>query len=81
MGTGILKLFHQQKSILRFEKCEESLFDKILPFEDKLMITKDVIAEKTANTPMVVSFKFRQEKKDITRKKVIPFRTETKDLV
>ena len=42
------------------------------------MITKDVIAEKTANTPMVVSFKFKQEKKDITRKKVIPFRTEKK---
>ena len=54
------------------------MFDKIVPFDDKLMITKDVIAEKTANTPMVVSFKFKQEKKDITRKKVIPFRTEKK---
>ena len=49
---------------------------KIPPFEVKLMITKDVMAEITAITPMVVSLKLMQEKKDITRKKAMPLRTE-----
>lgn len=36
-----------------------SYFYKILPFGDKLMITKDIIAENIAITPMVVSFKLK----------------------
>ena len=40
------------------------------------MRTEDEIAEKTAIVPIVVSFKLKKKKKDITRKKAIPLRTE-----
>ena len=48
----------------------------MLPSKDKLMITKDIIEEKQAIAPMFVSFMFKYEKKDITRKNAIPLKTE-----
>ena len=50
----------------------------MLPSKDKLMITKDIIEEKQAIAPMFVSFMFKYEKKDITRKNAIPLKTEKK---